>query len=420
VTAPTPEQVVRHLAAIERPSASEGEREAAHWIAETLRGLGCDVSVECEDAHGTYWWPLGVLTGAAGLAGLRALWRARRGRPWRGLAAAAGGFAAAAIADDISGGRLWFRRAALPSRQCFNVVAETGDPDADDTVVVVAHHDAARSGLIFHPAPAEFIGEHFPQVLERADTTPALMWPVVGGPLLVAAGAVTGRRGPVRVGTFLALGSAAAFGEIASRDVVPGANDNLTGVATLIGLADQLQKQPAEGLRVILLSTGSEESFMEGMQGFARRHFQSLPTDHTHVVCVDTVGSPELMLLEGEGMLKMREYPEDFKDLVTACAEEAGVHIRRGLRFRNATDGLIALRAGYPTVMIGSINHLKLPDNYHWPTDTADNVDYSTVARTIRLCDRIVRALAPGERSGNGSVSAPRARVPQPAPPRAS
>ena len=67
----------------------------------------------------------------------------------------------------------------------------------------------------------------------------------------------------------------------------------------------------------------------------------------------------------------------------------------RGLRFRNATDGLIALKAGYPTVMLGSINRYKAPDNYHWPTDTADNVDYSTVVGAIRVCDGVVRSLAP-------------------------
>ncbi len=31
---------------------------------------------------------------------------------------------------------------------------------------------------------------------------------------------------------------------------------------------------------------------------------------------------------------------------VAACARRAGVHLRRGLRFRNATDALIARRAG--------------------------------------------------------------------------
>lgn len=384
------EGVVRHLASFERASASEGERRAAEWIAHRLTALGCEARVEQERAHGTYWWPMGLLCALAGAAALT-------GR--RAAAVGAGAFASAAIADDITGGRQWFRRRLLPSRPTWNVVAEAGDRDAQRTVVVVAHHDAAHTSLLFSPAPSAFVGRHFPGLIERTDTTPPLMWPVIGGPLLVAAGALLGARGVRIAGAVLALASAASFAEIGARGVVPGANDNLSGVATLAGLAHRLADDPVAGVRVLLVSTGSEESFMEGMQAFARRHFASLPIDRTHVVCVDTVGSPELVMLEGEGMLRMHDYPEPFRELVARCARRAGVHLRRGLRFRNATDALIARRAGYPTVMLGSINRYKLPSNYHWPTDVPDNVDFSTVADAVALCREVVQSLAvrPGD-----------------------
>ncbi len=370
---------------MDRPSASPGEREAAFWIAQALRDEGATVSVERERAHGGYWWPLGLPAAIAGLAS----WRLGR------LAALAGGlFGAAAIADDISGGRQWFRRTFLPLRDTHNVVATIGDPDAAHTVLLVAHHDAAHWSLLFHPGVGPYIGDRWPELLELSDDTPPLMFPVFGGPLLVALGALTGRRRLRHAGTFLSLGTAAAMTEIGSRSTVAGANDNLTGVATLLAVARTLREQPVEGLRVMLLSTGSEESFMEGMQGFARRHFPRMPIDETHVICIDTVGSPELLALEGEGMLKMREYPAAFKDLVSEVAAEQGILVHRGMRFRNATDGLLALKAGYPSVMLGSMNKYKLPSNYHWPTDVADNVDYGTVADCARLCDGVVRRLA--------------------------
>ena len=379
------EEAVRHLASFERPSASDGERRAAEWIARRLRDHGCQARIVEERAHGTYWWPMGLLCALAGEAAVT-------GRRARALGA--GAFAAAAIADDITGGRQWFRRLMLPSRPTWNVVAVAGDADAQRTAVVVAHHDAAHTSLLFSPAPGAFVGERFPALLERADTTPPLMWPVIGGPLLVAAGALLGARGVRTAGAVLALGAAASFAEIGLRGVVPGANDNLSGVATLIGLARRLADQPVDGLRVLLVSTGSEESFMEGMQAFGRRHFASLPTDRTHVICVDTVGSPELVMLEGEGMLWMNDYPKGFKDFVAECARRAGLHLRRGLRFRNATDALIALRAGYPTVMLGSVNRYKLPDNYHWRTDVPDNVDFATTSDAVALCDEVIRKLA--------------------------
>jgi len=384
-------QAIAHLAEIDRPSASPGEHEAARWIATQLEELGCEVRIEEERAHGGYWFPLGVPNALAGVAGLLAR---RGGRRARALAAAIGAFAAAAIWDDVGGGRLWFRRRFLPSRPTWNVVAATGDRDADRTLVLVAHHDAAHWGLLFHPGVLPLMHRHAPGLLERTDTSPPLMAPVFAGPLLVALGALTGRRRATTAGSVLALGSAATFAEIGARDAVPGANDNLTGVATLLGVATELAERPIRGLRVLLVSTGSEEGFMEGMQAFARRHFASLPRDRTHVVCVDTVGSPQLALIEGEGMLRMREYPADFKALVEDCAGEQGVALRRGLRFRNATDGLIALRAGYPTVTIGSVTELKVPSNYHWPTDTADNVDHETVGDAVTLCTAIARRLA--------------------------
>jgi putative aminopeptidase FrvX len=279
-------------------------------------------------------------------------------------------------------------------RDTHNVVATVGEPDAEHTVLLIAHHDAAHWSLVFHPGVGPFIGERWPKLLELSDNTPPLMFPIFGGPVLVALGALTGRRGLRRVGTGMSLATAAAMAEIGSRSTVPGANDNLTGVATLLGVARTLREHPVTGLRVILLSTGAEESFMEGMQGFARRHFASLPTDRTHVICIDTVGSPELLSLEGEGMLWMREYPAAFKDLVSEVAAERGITLHRGMRFRNATDGLLALKAGYPSVMIGSMNKYKVPSNYHWPTDIADNVNYGTVADCVRLCDGVVRRLA--------------------------
>jgi hypothetical protein len=393
---------IAHLSAIDRPSASPGEREAAEWIAAQLSEFGCSTRVEQERAHGGYWFPLGVPNALAGIAGLLAR---RGGRRARLLAAAVGVVAGAAIWDDVGGGALWFRRRFLPSRPTWNVVAETGDPAAERTLVFVAHHDAAHWGMLFHPGVLPLVAKLAPGLLERANTSPPLMAPVLAGPLLVALGALTRRRRALSVGTVLALGSAATFAEIGARNAVPGANDNLTGVATLLGLATELSEQPLDGLRVLLVSTGSEEGFMEGMQAFARRHFPALPPARTHVVCVDTVGSPELTLIEGEGMLRMRDYPDDFKDLTADCAREAGVHLRRGLRLRNATDGLIALRAGYPTVAIGSVTELKVPANYHWPTDTAENVDHGSVEDAVTLCTAIARRLAAGGADPHAAAS---------------
>jgi len=378
---------VEHLSAIERPSASDGERRAAEWIRDVLAVSAQHARIEEEPAHGTYWIPLGLMTAAAGLAGLAA----GRGAPAaRALAAAVGAAAAAGVADDVSGGPHVFRR-LLPHRTTYNVVAEAGDPAADRTIVFVAHHDAAHGGLVFAPQLTTVPADAFPDWYERQETSPRVMLLVTAGPALVALGALTRLRPLRQLGTLVSLGSAAAFADIAARPVVPGANDNLSGVAVVLEIARALRERPVRDVRVLLVSTGSEESFMEGMRGFARRHFPSLPPGRTEVVCLDSVGSPELILIEGEGMLKMRDYAPELRDRIAVVAARSGVRLRRRLRLGLATDGLIALKAGYPSAALGSVTRYKLPLNYHSPRDTADALHYETVRDAAVLCEALVR-----------------------------
>jgi hypothetical protein len=378
-------EVVETLERIERPSASDGEREAAEWIRGRFEALGLRARIEPERAHGTYWWPLGAMTAAAGLAGL--------GTRRRRFATLTGALAAAGIVDDVSGGPHVFRK-ALPHGTTHNVIAEVGDADAEQTLLFVSHHDAAHGGLIFAPQFVTIPADLFPEWYAGQQTSPPIMQVVAAGPALIALGALVGSRRLRQAGTVLSLGSAVAFADIGARKVVPGANDNLTAVATLLELARLLAADPPQGVRVILLSTGSEESFMEGMRGFARRHFPSLPRESTRVICVESVGSPELIVIEGEGMIKMTDYPRETREFLAAAGDAAGVPLRRGLRLGLATDGLIALKAGYPTATLASVTPYKFPANYHSQQDIARNVDFGSVEGAVRVCEAAVRAAA--------------------------
>ncbi len=387
--------VVEELAAFERPSASDGERKAAEWIATRMREDGHPTRVEVERAHGGYWWPLGLLNGAAALAGLAArrhLRRHRRSRSARLLAASLGAGAAAAIWDDVGGGSLWFRRAALPHHDTFNVVAEAGDPDGEETIVVLAHHDAAHSGLVFHPALPRLFAERFPAQHERAQQSLPIMYATWLGPVMVALGSLLGRTGLLRAGSLLAGAAAGAMLDIGASAVVPGANDNLSAVAVLVALGRALSERPSPGVRVLLLSTGSEESFMEGMQGFMRRHRAALDPDRTTLLCLECVGSPKLTLVEAEGMLRMRPYSEAARRRLAEAAASVGVELVRGLRTVAATDALVAMRRGYAVATLASVDATKFPANYHWPSDTPENLDWGTMRRAFAVAERFVRS----------------------------
>ncbi len=377
--------LVEEFERIERPSASDGERRAAEWVLGQLRALGAEPRIEAEPAHGTYWWPLGIGAALGALGGLAAL----SGRRLLGTLLGAAG--AAGIAADFPPGKRPLRR-LLPRRTAYNVLCEFGPARAERTMVILAHHDAAHPGLVFHPALpriADRIG-----MIESKDTSPPLMAPVVGGPALAALGALTGWRWLLKLGFLLGAGSAAAMVDIGLRRVVPGANDNGSGVVTLLALARRLVAEPPREIRVILLSVGAEESFSEGIKAFGERHFGELPRESTFFLSIDQVGSgPHLLVLRGEGFLKMHEYPRRALGLIDGLAEELGIPLYPNLRIHNGTDGLEPLAAGYETASLCGCNDLKQPGNYHWPNDVSDHVEFGSVADAARLTEAAVRRL---------------------------
>ena len=376
------ERVVRELASYERGSASPGERRAAEWLADEFRDAGCrDVRVEEERAHGGYWWPLGILNAASALAALMG----------RLPAALVAGAASAAVYDDVSGGRLWFRRRTLPHRPTWNTVAELGDPGAPRTVVFIAHHDAAHSGLVFHPALPRIGMKLAPKLHERSNQSIPIIFGLFLGPLLLALWGLLGRRALRRAGLFFAGGATAAMANIGASRVVPGANDNLSSVGVLTGLAHELSERPPDGVRVILLSTGSEEGFMEGMQAFGRRHFGELHRASTEFLCLECIGSPHLCIVEAEGMLRMRYYTSSSRDRLARAGTDAGVELTRGLRTVAATDALIPLRAGYQSCTLGGVDETKFPAEYHWESDVPDNLDWSSIEDAVEVCLRYLR-----------------------------
>jgi hypothetical protein len=310
------------------------------------------------------------------------------------------GAAAVLIADDAANGKRPWRRLVTKPQPTWNVVGEVGDLDAQRTLVVLAHHDAAPTGRVFDQSLQRWLARTVPGVVARVNTSLPLWWPVAGAPALVALGALAGRRGVVAAGTVLGMLTGVAGAEIARSRVVPGANDNLSGVAALVALAERLREQPVEGIRVVLASCGAEEVLQGGIYGFAARHFPGLDPSRTWVLNFDSIGSPALVMVEGEGTFRMEDYPgPEFRDLIAQLAENAAVPLARGARARSSSDSVIPSRAGYPTAMLLSWEpETKLVSNYHLPTDTPENLHYETVERAVVLTEAVARALAAGSR----------------------
>jgi Zn-dependent M28 family amino/carboxypeptidase len=166
-------------------------------------------------------------------------------------------------------------------------------------------------------------------------------------------------------------------------------------VAALVAFAERVRRAPIDGLRVLLVSCGAEEVLQGGIHGFAQQHFPTLDRDRTWFLNLETLGSPKLIMLEGEGPLVMEDYHDrDFRDLVARVADRADIPLRRGMRSRTSTDAVIPSRAGYPIATLTSMNRYKALSHYHLPSDRPENVDYTTVRQALSVAEAVARELA--------------------------
>jgi hypothetical protein len=387
-------EVVETLAPLDRTPCSAGEREAAQWLAERLRAVdGVEVALEDEPSWGTFP-PTATGLGLLGILGAGLVLRGHR---------RAGGLLAAltyaGIVDEAQNGPRVLRRLVRRRRSTVNVVGRIGESRAHDddagTLVVLAHHDAPQTGLIFDQTLQRRIYERAPRLIEGTKTPPPQWWVGLAGPLLTLAASLSARRGWARAAVGIGSVGTALVADVWRSETVQGANDNLSGVAALVGLAEILREQPLDGLRVLLVSCGAEETLQDGVRAFMARHSGELARERTWFVNLDTVGSPHLVMLDAEGPVWMESYAGPWlRDEFAACAEQLEIPLQRGFRARASTDSVIPSRAGHPIVTLVSMTDWRSPANYHLPSDVPENLDYGSVADATRVVYELARSLA--------------------------
>jgi hypothetical protein len=274
-------------------------------------------------------------------------------------------------------------------------VARAGDQEAIETLVVLAHHDAPQTGLLFDQTLLRRAWERNPERLGRAKTPLPQWWAGLLAPTCALVSALVRRRAPAAAGVLLGALGTAAVADLWRGQTVQGANDNLSGVAALVALAEMLAAERPAGLRVMLVSCGAEETLQDGIRAFVSRHRASLAPESTTFVNLDTVGSPHLIMLESEGPIWMESYTGPWlRDLLAGHAERLEIPLERGFRARASTDSVIPSRAGYPTATLVSITDWRAPANYHLASDVPENLDYGTVAAATRLVESVMREMA--------------------------
>jgi hypothetical protein len=385
-------ELIRKLCSFEgRLTGTDAERRAASFLAGHMRGWGRRADVEPTYVHPEWSLILAlhVLLAVVGSVAAIAV-------PPLGFALVL--VAAASYYWDVQARfyllrRLFFRRASQ------NVVSLGKRPGAPARLILCAHYDAARTGWLFRP-----------RALERS----ARLWRLLPGGnilglLFFAIAALLPILGARMAGveaewlsllqllpTVVLIVSLLPLLDIALSDVVPAANDNASGVATALSLAEELDRAELE-IDLWVLLTGAEECVAEGMRAFVRSHRDELDPESTYFLNIDTVGYGTVRYITAEGPILTYPMAPRLVELAEAVAaadrERGGDYDARAWRHPLLTDALPAVTRGYPAISLRCLDDRDLVTTYHNKTDTPDRIDPVALERVHGFALELIRAL---------------------------
>jgi len=386
------EWAVRHLESFgHRGSASDHERRAAEWLREQLRQIGLEA--RCESFAGCRSYGARILLHVAGAAlALPLIWYAPLAASLLALVVLL-----SFLAETTTRARVLTR--LLPPAPSTNVVGRlAGDGPPRRRLVLCAHIDTQRTGLIWDPA----IVRRFALVHKR--TVGPARAPLFGMTLALTAQlalslvAWAGVVPPWAVGIVLGLvylAAAVLLAEWAVRQYVPGACDNATGVAAALELARRWSAQPAAGVELVVLLPGSEETGCLGSAAWLDAHRHQLRSVPTQFLNLDTLGYGRPRYLHSECGLSgvLRRYP---RALLDGCARVAAALDLDGAgphRLPTQTDGLSFLARGIPGITLTTFEDgMRLP-HYHCLSDRAEHLDFDVTCQATEFAWQLLLVL---------------------------
>jgi hypothetical protein len=266
--------------------------------------------------------------------------------------------------------------------------------------VLIAHYDAARSGLVFSDRSMRrraWIGRVLRRPIGQFEP---FFWAIV-----VALGCAVARLAGVESDPLTAVQFAATvtlivsvplLADIGLSEVVPGANDNASGVATALRLADRYGDD-LDHFDLWVVLTGSEEAFAQGARAFLRRHRRELDRRRTLFVCIDKVGIGTVRYARREGLLFARGY---HPTLVALCdriavedAEDDDRYEASSIVSRSVTDAVPARGRRYAAASISCVGDRGYVPHYHQPTDVPENVEPEALERAFGFCSELIELI---------------------------
>jgi hypothetical protein len=373
----------------ERQAGSDAERRAANHLRRRLESLGREATAEPIEI-----WPRYHLTHLAH-ALLAIVGSAVSVKDaLTGLILVA--IATVSTIGDVSGRLPLLRR--LTGRRASQNVVSREDGGRPGTLILTAHHDASRGGAAFGRLDERraALGALLHRSIGPAEPFVWSLLLLLGCTALRLSGVESKALSAVQFVPTVALIVAVPYlADIALSSAVAGANDNASGVDTVLRLADRYG-EALDHFDVWVLLPGAQEPGALGMRAWLRRHRKALDPLSTIVLNVDEVGAGTVRYAAKEGpLLALRQH----RRLVTLCDQiaredaERGRYGARRVTARRPGDAHAARARGIPAITVSCAGALDRAPDHHRPSDTPENVDEAALERAFGFCSELVELI---------------------------
>lgn len=169
------------------------------------------------------------------------------------------------------------------------------------------------------------------------------------------------------------------------KRVVPGANDNLTGVFASMAVLRYMAANDIrfENTEVVAVSMGCEEAGLRGAKAFAKKHADADDVE-TVFVATDTLRDFDYMGVYNKDMTGTVRLDAKAAAMVKKASEIAGHNLDYANVFFGSSDAAAIQQGGMKAVALAAMDPTPAR-YYHTRGDTADNLDPKTVEAGIDI-----------------------------------
>ncbi|KKL77838.1 hypothetical protein LCGC14_2030900, partial [marine sediment metagenome] len=188
-------------------------------------------------------------------------------------------------------------------------------------------------------------------------------------------------------------------GEKANK--VPGAVDNLSAVAVVLGIGRYLKENSGiipENTEIRLIAFGCEEAFLRGAFRYVEAHKEELKKYNAVCINLEMIQDPKRsIVLDYEPTTKTRHSEEVIQKAIKS-AESVGLTLKRSAMGGNSgieklvgkmtggTDAAAFSKSNIKAITIMATNFLKLTQFYHTYRDTLDKIEKGALENVLKIC----------------------------------